>query len=93
MDEQDARDLIVRVIAGLYLNAQSAQARVDAAQSRVTDSATLLKLAQDKHDRGNGDGRGRAARAGAACQRPAGFAGGAEPARDNRCSCWRETSA
>ena len=31
MDERDARDLIVRVIAALYLNAQSAAARVDAA--------------------------------------------------------------
>jgi outer membrane protein TolC len=56
MDEQDARDLIVRVIAGLYLNAQSAQARADAAQSRVTDSATLLKLAQDKHTAGMATG-------------------------------------
>lgn len=56
LDEQDARDLIVRVIAGLYLNAQSAQARADAAQSRVTDSATLLKLAQDKHAAGTATG-------------------------------------
>jgi outer membrane protein TolC len=56
MDEQDARDLIVRVIAGLYLNAQSARARVDAAQTRVTDSSTLLKLAKDKHDAGTATG-------------------------------------
>ncbi len=56
MDERDARDLIVRVIAGLYLNAQSAQARVEAAQSRVTDSSTLLKLAKDKHDAGTATG-------------------------------------
>jgi len=56
MDQQDARDLIVRVIAGLYLNAQSAQARVEAAQSRVTDSETLLKLAKDKHDTGTATG-------------------------------------
>ncbi len=42
MDERDARDLIVRAIAALYLNAQSAAARADAAQSRVTDSSTLL---------------------------------------------------
>ena len=54
--EQDARDLIVRAIAALYLNAQSAAARVDAAQSRVTDSNTLLKLAQDKHDAGTATG-------------------------------------
>lgn len=56
MDERDARDLIVRVIAGLYLNAQTAAARVDAAQSRVTDSTTLLKLATDKHDAGTATG-------------------------------------
>ena len=56
MDEQDARDLIVRAIAALYLNAQSAAARVDAAQSRVTDSTTLLKLAADKHDAGTATG-------------------------------------
>jgi outer membrane protein TolC len=56
MDEQDARDLIVRSIAALYLDAQSALARVDAAQSRVTDSTTLLKLATDKHDAGTATG-------------------------------------
>jgi outer membrane protein TolC len=56
MDEQDARDLIVRMVAGFYLSAQSAQARVAAAQSRVTDSETLLKLAQDKHDAGTATG-------------------------------------
>ena len=56
MDERDARDLIVRAISALYLNAQSAAARVDAAQSRVTDSSTLLKLARDKHDAGTATG-------------------------------------
>jgi len=56
MDERDARDLIVRVIAGLYLNAQSAAARADAAESRVTDSSTLYKLAKDKHDAGTATG-------------------------------------
>ena len=56
MDERDTRDLIVRVIAGLYLNGQSAQARVAAAQTRVTDSSTLLKLAKDKHDAGTATG-------------------------------------
>ena len=56
MDDQDARDLIVRVVAGLYLNAQSAQARVQAAQTRVTDSSRLLKLATDKHDAGTATG-------------------------------------
>jgi len=56
LSEQDARDLIVRAVAGLYLNAQSAQARVEAAQSRVTDSTRLLKLAKDKHDAGTATG-------------------------------------
>jgi outer membrane protein TolC len=56
MDLQDARDLIVRVIAGLYLNAQSAAAHAAAAESRVTDSTTLYKLAKDKHDTGTATG-------------------------------------
>lgn len=56
LNEQDARDLIVRAVAGLYLSAQSAQARVQAAQSRVTDSNALLKLAQDKHGAGTATG-------------------------------------
>jgi outer membrane protein TolC len=56
MDLQDARDLIVRVIAGLYLNAQSAAARATAAESRVIDSTTLYKLAKDKHDAGTATG-------------------------------------
>lgn len=56
MDLQDARDLIVRAIADLYLNAQSAAARAAAAESRVTDSTTLYKLAKDKHDTGTATG-------------------------------------
>jgi outer membrane protein TolC len=56
MDERDARDLIVRAIAALYLNAQSAAARSESAQSRVNDSSTLHKLAQDKHDAGSATG-------------------------------------
>jgi outer membrane protein TolC len=56
MDLRDARDLIVRVIAGLYLNAQSAAARAESAQSRVTDSNALCKLARDKHDAGTATG-------------------------------------
>lgn len=56
MDERDARDMIVRAIAGLYLNAQSAAARADSAQSRVTDSSALYKLAKDKHDAGTATG-------------------------------------
>ncbi len=56
MDYQDARDLIIRAAASLYLNAQSAAARVDATQSRVTDSDVLYKLAKDKHDAGTATG-------------------------------------
>jgi len=56
MDYQNARDLIVRSIAGLYLDAQSAQARTEAAQTRVTDSTTLYQLAKDKHDTGTATG-------------------------------------
>jgi outer membrane protein TolC len=56
LDYRDARDLIVRAIAALYLNAQSAEARADAAQSRVTDSSALYKLAKDKHDAGTATG-------------------------------------
>jgi outer membrane protein TolC len=56
LDYKDSRDLIVRAIAAYYLNAQSAAARTEAAQSRVTDSTTLLKLAKDKHDAGTATG-------------------------------------
>lgn len=56
LDYQDARDLIIRSIASLYLNAQSAAARVDAAQSRVNTSNVLFKLASDKHDAGTATG-------------------------------------
>jgi outer membrane protein TolC len=56
LDERDARDLIVRVTAALYLNAQTAASRAEAAQSRVNDSNALLKLANDKHDAGTATG-------------------------------------
>jgi len=50
LDYQEARDLVIRSVAALYLNAQSAAARVNAAQSRVTLSEALYRLAKDKHD-------------------------------------------
>ncbi len=56
LDERDARDIIVRATAALYLNAQTAASRVDSAQSRVNDSTALLKLATDKHDAGTATG-------------------------------------
>jgi outer membrane protein TolC len=56
LDYQDARDLIVRSIASLYLDAQSAAARADAAQTRVNDSQALYQLAKSKHDAGTATG-------------------------------------
>jgi outer membrane protein TolC len=56
LDEQDARDLIIRSIAGIYLDAQSAAARADAAQTRVNDSQALCELAKSKHDAGTATG-------------------------------------
>jgi outer membrane protein TolC len=56
LSEQDTRNLIVRVAASLYLNAQSAAARAQSAQSRVSDSIALLKLAEDRHDAGTATG-------------------------------------
>ncbi len=52
LDYQDARDLVVRQAAGLYLDAQSYAAEVEAAESRVTTSQTLEKLARDQHAQG-----------------------------------------
>jgi outer membrane protein TolC len=56
MDERDARDLIVRAVAALYLDAQSAEARAESARSRVQDAATLEKLARDRHAAGMATG-------------------------------------
>jgi len=47
---------VVRSVAALYLNAESADARTRAAQSRVSDSTALFKLARDKHDAGTATG-------------------------------------
>jgi outer membrane protein TolC len=52
LDYQDARDLVIRQAAGLYLDAQASAAEVEAAESRVTTSQTLEKLARDQHDQG-----------------------------------------
>jgi outer membrane protein TolC len=49
---QDARDLVVRQAAGLYLQSESAAAEVESAQSRVTTSQELEKLARDQHTSG-----------------------------------------
>ena len=52
LDYQDARDLVIRQAAGLYLNSQVSAAEVEAAESRVTTSETLEKLARDQHAQG-----------------------------------------
>jgi outer membrane protein TolC len=52
LDYQDARDLVIRQAAGLYLDAQASAAEVQAAESRVTTSQTLEKLARDQHAQG-----------------------------------------
>lgn len=49
---QDLRDLVVRETAGLYLDAQVGTAEVEAADSRVTTSQALEKLARDQHGQG-----------------------------------------
>ncbi len=55
-DLQEARNLIIRQIAGLYLSAESAAAQVEAAESRVATSEALYKLARDQHDAGMATG-------------------------------------
>jgi outer membrane protein TolC len=52
LDYQDARDLVIRQAAGLYLDSQASTAEVEAAESRVTTSQTLEKLARDQHAQG-----------------------------------------
>ncbi|HXX46198.1 MAG TPA: TolC family protein [Candidatus Acidoferrales bacterium] len=49
---QDTRDAIVREAAGLYLQSETAEAEIEAAQSRVQTSQILEKLAIDQHDQG-----------------------------------------
>lgn len=51
-DYQDARDNVIRQIAGLYLAAESAAAQTAAAQSRLDSSQTLYKLARDQYTQG-----------------------------------------
>lgn len=51
-DYQDIRDLIIRHVAGLYLDAQAAQARLEAADSRVASAEELNRLAQERREAG-----------------------------------------
>lgn len=52
LNYQDIRDLIIRQVAGLYLDAQAAAARVEAAQARVTSAEELHRLAREQHEAG-----------------------------------------
>ncbi len=52
LEYQDVRDQIVRFVSALYLNAQAAAARVDAARARVTTAEELLRLARERHGAG-----------------------------------------
>jgi len=49
---QDTRNLVVRETARLYLQSETAQAEVEAAQSRVQTSQVLESLASDQHAQG-----------------------------------------
>lgn len=52
LNYQDTRDLVIRQTAGFYLDSESALAETQAAESRVTTSQALEKLARDQHDQG-----------------------------------------
>jgi len=52
LNYQDARDLVIRQAAGLYLDGQAAAAEVQAAESRIKTSAALEKLARDQRAQG-----------------------------------------
>ena len=52
LNYRDTRDLVVRQAAGLYLEAEAAEAEVEAAESRATISQALTQLAQDQHGAG-----------------------------------------
>jgi len=51
-DYQDARDSVIRLVAGLYLNAQASQARVAAAEVRVRTAEALVELARERRGAG-----------------------------------------
>ncbi len=51
-DYQDARDMVIRNVAALYLSSQSQFAEAAAAQSRVETAQALYKLAAEQRDAG-----------------------------------------
>jgi outer membrane protein TolC len=52
LDYQDARDGVVRLVAGIYLSVESAAAQTKAAEARVRTAQALYDLAQKQHDAG-----------------------------------------
>lgn len=52
LDYQDTRDLVIRQAAGLYLDSQYDAAQIESAETRVTTSEALEKLARDQHSQG-----------------------------------------
>jgi outer membrane protein TolC len=52
LDYQSTRNAIVELVAALYLNGESAAARVASAQSRVDTAQALYQLAVKQHDAG-----------------------------------------
>ena len=78
LDYQDARDLVIRQAAGLYLNSQASAAEVEAAESRVTTSANPGEIGARPARPGTGNRGGRGSRPGATGAGPAEPAGGAQ---------------
>lgn len=52
LDYQDTRDAVIREVAGLYLNAESAAAQEKYAASRVETAEALYELAEKQHGAG-----------------------------------------
>jgi outer membrane protein TolC len=52
LDYQDTRDVIVQLVAALYLSGESAAAREASARSRVDTAQALYQLAVKQHDAG-----------------------------------------
>ena len=52
LSREDARAVITRAVSALYLSGQSAEARTEAARTRVATGEALLKLARDRRDVG-----------------------------------------
>ena len=71
LDYQDARDLVIRQAAGLYLNSQASAAEVEAAESSRDHFTNPGKTGARPARPGTGDRRGRGSRPGATGAGPA----------------------